>query len=409
MHIWNLVIIGLLNFNIFFAQLPYSDLQSVHSKSSTNGMVNMIDDLGYKFFGVTDSIMNEDLTTKFQSSKLKLLLKTSYEVSEVMIQTIQENKDNISLHTAPISYYELRRNTLFNLNRLSVAFNKNNSNILEYPNLLSITKSIRLLNSLCDEIISYRRSLGIPYIPKIQSKKQDESSATIFNQKRGADGLTHEQWMLIMEGGGGKQAPDIIRLTNRENQKEYIKLKKQNRDIVEAGGIQEIKTFTNFVNGDIYIYRNFPPEQLSIFYSSDNELIKGLVNWILYINAGNNTELSNIFRVTTNENFERNKNQLMSFQFNRKVEDANQNQITVEFYPKNIKISDMTIEQVRMDENSIDFLGQINNTKLEDGLRPLLKIRTVNGDLLNRMKLNVNQMREGLHNYNESIMNLNKY
>ena len=408
----NLLIIYFFILNVGFAQLPYSEIASEKSKSEQNAMVKMVDSLGYKYYGVTDSIMDQKLNNKFHSSKLKLLLVGMYEMSETITQSISQNRTRKKLNIENATFYEIRKGTLLNLKKSSNNLAEN-ENVLLFLDFNTFIESINSANAYCDEIISFRRNIGNLYIPTNPFIKGARNLSEMFEQSRGADGLTDEQWLNIMKAGGGSTAPDLIRTTSRKNQNRFIKLKKRERATVESGEIQRIETFSNTVDGDIYIYQSFPPEQISFLYTSDNELVKGLVNWLIFINSGNSIELSEMFRVGTNESSNSDKSQLLSEQLKRDIKDKNQNNISLEFvkgYFNNINFSNIKIEEVKLENNQITFFGQLANRRhLEEKLKPIFIIENINGDLLERLKFNINQMRKGLNEYNDSIMDLSRY
>lgn len=384
--------------NVCFAQKSYFDYSNQNIELEENGLIKMIDDLGFKFYAVTDSLLTRDLNENFPSSRIQLLLEETYKISYLLKQTIPHFKGNRVSNLSHITFLSLRENTLINLQKLSEIFRRKND-ILQTLDFQNFTSLLNSANLYCEEIISYRRSIGNPYIP-INNYKNNRNLAKNFDRIRGADGLTNDQWMSITRGGGGSAAPDLIRKTNRENQRKLVLLKKQNRAKVEAGLLEDINTFSNEIDGDIYIYRDLPPEQVSILYTTDNELIKTVLNWVIFINAGNPTEITNIFRTGINEGVEKDKSPLFNYQINRKFEDHNHNQVALSFYPRNIQFSD-TVQKVILKNSEIAFLTQEN--------KPLFFIKNINGDLLERIKYNINQMRNGINEYDDSLMNLNRY
>jgi len=393
-----LIIFCLFVLDFCFAQKSYFDYSNQNIQLEENGLIRMIDDLGFKFYAVTDSLLTTELNENFPSSKLKLLLEGTYEISNKLTHTIShfERKKGPNLDNKTFS--GLRENTLLKLQKLSEIFRKKND-ILQKLDFQSFTSLMISADVYCEEIISYRRSIRNPYIPLGKNINTQDFSEN-FDQIRGADGLTDDQWISIMRGGGGYAAPDLIRKTNRENQRKYILLKKQNRAKIEVGQLQDIKTFSNNIDGDIYIYRNLPPQQVSILYTTDNEIIKAVSNWAIFINAGNPTEITNIFRTGIDESIEKDKSPLSNYQINRKFEDHNHNQVALSLYPRNIQLSD-TVEKVILMNYEIVFLNQEN--------KPLFLIKNINGDLLERIKYNIMQMRNGITKYDDSLMNLSKY
>lgn len=393
-----LIIFFLFVLNICFAQNSYYDYSNQNTELKENVLIRMIDDLGFKFYAVTDSLLTRELNENFPSSKIQLLLEETYKISNNLKQTIPNSKENEVSNLSNNTFLDLRENTLLNLQKLSEIFRRRND-ILQTLDFQKFTSLLNSANLYCEEIISFRRSLGNPYVP-VNNNINSQNLAENFDQIRGADGLTDNQWISIMRGGGGYAAPDLIRKTNRENHRKFILLKKQNLAKVETGQLQDIKTFSNDIDGDIYIYRDLPPEQVSILYTTDNELIKTVLNWVIFINAGNPTEITKIFRTGINESFKKDKSPLFNYQINRKLEDHNHNQAVLSFYPRNIQFSD-TVQKIILRNYEIVFLNQEN--------KPLFLIKNINGDLLERIKYSINQMRNGINEYDDSLMNLNKY
>ncbi|MGY5847663.1 hypothetical protein ACW6QP_09600 [Salegentibacter sp. HM20] len=400
-----LVIIFYFILNQGYAQLLYSEVANQKGKSEQNLMVEMVDSIGYKFYGLTNSIMDENLKNHFHSSKLKLLLIEMLNISENLIQSSTQNTTPTNLNTENTTFHEIRTSTLLNLQEASSNLVKNKE-VLLFLDFNTFIESINSAHSYCDEIIYYRRNLGNPYTPRNQFVKKAGKISETFDRSRGADGLTSEQWVNIMRAEGGSNAPDLIRITNRENQNRYIKLKKRERAIVKVGEIQKIEKFSNAVDGEIYISPDFPPEQISFLYTPDDKLVKGLVEWLIFINSGNSTKLSEMFRVGINEDSSNDKSQL-SRQFKRDIKDNNQNQIRVEFLKKDF--SNIIINLVKIKNKQIMFLGYPGNRSTsKNEMEQIFIIKNVNGDLLERIKFNVNQMKKGLNDYDDSIMNLSK-
>lgn len=99
------------------------------------------------------------------------------------------------------------------------------------------------------------------------------------------------------------------------------------------------------------MYSSFPPKQLSFLYSNDNELVKGFVDWIIYINSGNSVKLSEILRVGLDvEIFTKNDiNQSLVRNVYRDIIDKKNNRVRLEFSTKHfdaIKFSDIKITEV---------------------------------------------------------------
>ena len=108
------------------------------------------------------------------------------------------------------------------------------------------------------------------------------------------------------------------------------------------------------------------------------------------------------------------ENSLVRYRY-RDVADHKENKVRLEFsdsYFDKIKFSDITIKEVHINnDNQIAFFGKTNRTDplSKEPEQPIILLKNIEGDLLKRFKMNVHQMREGLHEYDDRIMNLRKY
>lgn len=395
------------------AQLPYSTNDFEYkSKSKDNAIVKIIDSLGYTYFGITDKLMNEELKISFESSKLKLLLENVYKASENIINSTSRNKPISKLKNINISFQEIRRNTLSNLVNARNNITKNKEAFL-FLNLNALIESVSSAKDFCNEIIVYRENIGNPYKSKINLTNKSKKRSKLFDKSIGADGLTNNQWINIMKGGGSN-AHDLIRRIGRENQKTLTELKKKERTAtIEVGDIEKIRTTSNIIDNLIYKYSNLPPSQLSLLYTSDNELIKELVYWIVYINSGNFSKLSEILSpgLNTNTFIDFNLKKLQnSNSIIREIKDQNGNKIVLKLNKKHFeqgKFSDVIIKKVSIEKNQIIFYDNTNKANLLS--EKIIVLKNLEGDLLERIKLNINLIRKGTNEYNDSIMYLSKY
>ena len=401
------------------AQLPYSKKPKYPEKISTGiVMARMVDELVYKYYSATDSLLNDEIRNTFNSSNLpRLLLKGVYQMSENIINYTSENNMKPELKLEEMSFEDFRKNTLLNLKEASSILIKN----AEAPLLLNwplFMKYITFSNAYCDQIIIFRENIGNPFKLKNDFVEQKPYKSKIFEQSLGADGLTNKQWMKIMERGGGRTGHDKIRRTNRINQKIIVELRKEERRAtVTVGNLETIELSSNIVDSLTYTYFYDPPEQLSFLFGSDKELIEGIINWIIYINSGNPVKLSEMFRVGQDIiiTLDTNEDQSLVRDGFRDIVDKEENKVRLEFSEKyfdRIKFSDIIIKEVHINNNTqIEFFGKSNrkdNLSQNPKLTVIL-LKNIEGDLLDRIKLNINQMREGLNEYDDRIMNLRKY
>ncbi|WP_037314212.1 hypothetical protein [Salegentibacter sp. Hel_I_6] len=403
----SLIIFFLFAFNNGIAQLPFSDPTKEKNQSEQNGITRIIDSLGYAYFDITDQLITEELDNNFESSKLQLLLFEMYKVSENIFESVSGNKIAPKSFTISTTFNELRESTLLKLKRSSQR-SLENKDILLYLDFNNFIQNINYARGFYLEIIDYRRTLGRPYISRISSINTELNSVKNFEENRGADGLTDKQWLKIMAGGGGAGAADLLRSTNRINQKAWIKEKKRNRATIEVGEIENIESFSNILNGDVYLYNDFAPEQLSFLYTPDNEIVEGLTRWILYVNSGNHIKISQIFRVGANWTFKDAEGELY-----REIVEESENKIRLEFSSEFLNdegFSNFMIENVKLEKNEITFFSRIiEKNKIIKELTPIFTITNIKGNLLDKIKMNINQMRNGVNSYNESLMNLNRY
>ncbi len=396
-------------------ELPYNK-KPAYPKKNTGGilMAKMLGELGYKYYWATDSLLNDEIRNTFNSSNLpRLLLKRVYQMSENIINYSSESKVKPRLKLEEMSFEDFRKNTLLNLKEASNILIKN-ADSTHFSNLNFFVKSIAFSNSYCDQIILFRENMGMPFKLKNDFIVQKQYESKKFEQTIGADGLTNTQWKIIMERGGGRYATENIRRTKNINQNTVVELRKKERATVIVGNLESIGLSSNIVDGLTYTYFNDPPKQLSFLFSIDKELIEGFINWIIYINSGNPVKLSEMFRVGLDiiMALDINEDQSLVSDSYRDIVDRGENKVRLEFpekYFDKIKFSDITIKEVHINHKTqIEFFGKLNRIdKLpQKPQQIIILLKNIEGDLLDRIKVNINQMREGINEYDDSIMNL---
>ena len=296
--------------------------------------------------------------------------------------------------------------------------------MLLFLNWNDFIKSIAHVDAFCNQIILFREDIGNPSKLKNDSRKQRQSKSKYFDESRGADGLTNQDWKAFMMRGGGTNGHDIIRYVNRWNQGTFVELKKQElaaikkqeRASIEVGNLKTIKITSRSVDGLTYTYSNYPPKQLSFLYSNDSRLIEGINNWILYINSGNSVKLSEMFRVGLDViiSIDDIENQSLVNNSYRDVIDNNENKIQLMFSEKHfdeINFSNIKISKVLIRSTEIQFYAEADspNDLSQKEKEIVIVLKNVEGDLLDRIKVNITQTREGLNEYDDTIMNLSKY
>lgn len=399
-------------------KLPYNK-RPKYPKKITAGIVmaKMVDELGYKYYWATDSLLNDELRYTFHSGNLpRLLLKGVSQMSENIINSTSENKMKSELKLEEMSFEDLRKNTLFNLKEASSILIKN-SDTSFFLNWNLFMKSIAFSDTYCDQIILFRENIGNPIKLKNEVVKQKLSKSKMFDHSLGADGISTRQWVKIMERGGGPFAQGKIGSQRKINQKIIATLRKEEQATVTVGNPEPIELSSNIVDGLTYTYFKDPPKQLSFLFSNDKELIERIINWIIYINSGNPVKLSEMFRVGLDIiiTLDTNEDQSLVNDRYRDIVDKEENKVRLEFseqYFDKTKFSDITINKVHINNNTqIEFFGKSNriDNLSQKPQQKIVLLKNIEGDLLNRIIVNVNQMREGLNNYNDSLMNLRKY
>lgn len=399
------------------AQLPFNK-KPKYPKKLTTGIVMamMIDELGYKYYWATDSLLNDELRHTFNSSNLpRLLLKDVYQMSESIINYTSKNKVKPELKLEEMLFEDFRKNTLLNLKEASSLLIKN-PEVSLFLNLDLFMKTIAYSDTYCDQIILFRENIGNPFKLKNDFIVQESYRSKMFEQRLGADGVTNWQWMVIMRGGGGIYASEGIRQTNRNNLKTMVELRKEERSTVTIGNLETIALSSNIVNGLTYTYFYDNPKQLSFLFNNDKELVEGIINWIIYINSGNPVKLSEMFRVGLDITItpDANEDQSVVRNRHRDIADKEEDKVRLEFSEKyfdKTEFSDITIKEVHINNNQIDFFGK-SNREDNSSQRPqqsIILLKHIEGDLLDRIKVTINQMREGLNEYDDSIMNLREY
>ena len=137
----SLIILIFFIFNKGVAQLPYSDLARKSNQSRQNGIVNIIDSLGYTYFDITDKLITEDLNKEFKSSTIQLLLFEIYKASINILQSVSRDKINPKFFTITATFSQLRENTLLNLERSS-EISSENKDILLYLDFKNFTRNL---------------------------------------------------------------------------------------------------------------------------------------------------------------------------------------------------------------------------------------------------------------------------
>ncbi len=397
--------------------LPYYELPKYSGETGSGSiMTRMIDELGVEYYWATEGLTNNDLYDEFEMPNTsKYLLESLYQLSELMLSYTLKKEVLLFDNLESLPFEEIRSKTLFKIKNCSeVVLKKRTPNEISLWDILNNPLSDFLW--YCDQLKTYRRqseNLYNPGVYPLMSKSQLEK----FKDSRGADGITNEQWLYIskLPNPMGRQA-DIIRAQNRTNNVVEATLKKEARGIVKAGELKEIKSTPTIVEERSYVYYGVSPDQLSFLVSSDSKIINRLIQWIIFINAGNSTALSEIFRFNLYPN---EKGDLIYFNSGntRIISDKEGNSVTIKFISKlidfnninNHRITQVLIGNANDEFNQIKFLA---NSDFENGMNTaknsiILSIESRSGSLLDRIRMNIENKRSDETFYKEELTHLN--
>ena len=400
-----------------YKELPYYELPKYSKEIGSEGiMARMIDELGVKYYWATEGITDNDLYDEFDTPNTsKYLLENLYQLSELMLSYTLKKEVLLINNIESLPLEEIRSKTLFKIKYCSdVVLNKTTPNEVLPWDILN--KPLADFLWYCDQLIANRSQSENPYNPRVDHLTS-ESQYEKFRDSRGADGITNEQWIYIskLPNPMGRQV-DIIRAQNRTNNEVEATLKKEAHGIVEAGELEEIKTTPTIVEGRSYVYYGLSPDQLSFLVSSDSKIINGLIQWIIFINAGNSTTLDEVFRFNLypNENGD-----LIYFNSGntRIISDKEGNSVTIKFISKFIDVSNINnyrITQVltgNVDDanNQIIFIADSDFKNGMDTVNNsiILSIESRSGSLLDRIRMNIENERSDETFYKEELTHLN--
>lgn len=360
----------------------------------------LVDQLGVKYYWATKSLSDIDLENKINNPfRAKLLLLRIYELSE-LLESITSNTPFVQvINSQSFQMKNIRKITLLNFQNASkniinntVSANPFNYDILYNPILDS--------EWYCDELITLKKNSGMP-----SDKRIDTFGAKVkldqFIDERGADGITMDQWLVIknIRGGSGIYF-DVIREQNRINNIVEAKLKRQVKAQVYTGELEEIKLEPKFIEKKPYSYFGELPEQVPFLISSDDEIIKNLILWIIYINSGHPTKLVEIFGFPIYQNA---IGQLIYLSHSniREIVDLNENSVLLKYNKDflnsgnalNTEINKVLLYSKKNEIDKIKFVGNISNNSLLDlNDSVILSIDNIEGKLLERIRMNVENM-----------------
>ena len=393
-----------------------------HSKNKMSQimMAKIVDELGHKYYWATDSLLNAELEEEYHSRNLpRLLLNVVYQMSESLSSFNSDQKKENSFSIEEMSFEDLRENTLLNLKEARNKLIKNTKTSSSF-NMNSFIIPASIADSYCDQIILYREYIGRSFGQKSNSKVKAVPASKLFERELGGDGLTTEQWIELSRYGPQRAFYfENVRNQRKRNTKYLLKLRRQEKPEIEVGNPEPVKLSSNQVEGLTYTYFRNPPEQLSFLYSHDEELIKGIVNWITYINSGNPTKLNKIFKMGLGLTLTIDKKKQGQLSFDnvnyRDVIDKEGNQVRLEYsseYFDGTNFLDIIINEVHINKNNqIEFITQWvkkDHTRRNSQTSVML-LKNIEGSLLKRIKVVIGQIRSNENSYNGDNLNLRKY
>lgn len=402
-------------------QLPYNEKVKYSKKNASHRvMAKLVDELGHKYYWATDSLLNTELLDEYHSRNLpRLVLNVVYQMSEILSSSISDQKIENRLSIEEMSFETIRENTLLNLENVSNILIKDSKKSTSF-NMNSLIILTSITDSYCDQIISYREYIGKSFGPKGNSNIKAVSKSKLFERNLGADGLTTEQWVELSRYGP-QRAFYFANMRNirKRNTKRLLKLRRQEKAEIEVGNPELIKLSSNQVEGVTYTYFRDPPKQLSFLYSPDEELVREIVNWITYINSGNPTKLNKIFKMGLGIiiNIDKNKQGQLSFDNvnYRDVIDKEGNKVRLEYaneYFDGTNFLDIVINEVHINKNNqIGFIAEAlkKDRTRENSQLPVILLKNIEGSLLKRIKVVVDQIRNNENSYDDDKLNLRKY
>jgi len=398
-------------------KLPYRKIPK-YSEDINYGFVmsRIIDELGYTYYWASEGLNKEDYVNEHGSKNILYALLENIDQVSYIIASLALNDPISGNIYVEKSLNELREKTLFNLKNTSnkLYLTEDTANL---PLWGILSKPISDVKWYIDQIISYRRKNGIPCDERIDPLNK-ESKAELFEKNIGADGLTNDQWQMISNLPISSVAKMfLMRKQSRTNSIVLAEFKKQRAAYVEVGELGDVKFEPNIVGGKEYLFLGNRPNQILISISSDLDFINELIQWIVYINSGNEVGVDEIFMISEYRGIDNKIIYLNTKKF-RNIVDQDGDSIKFEIFPNssdtfglnNFKISRVLINSTDLPSNQIVFVGKlINETQMEEGQElKLIYIKNIKGHLLNRIISHIEYFRDYRNDAKEpTLLNLN--
>lgn len=365
-------------------------------------MARIIDDLGFNYYWASEGLGKENIVNEYGSTNvLYSLLENVAQISSVIVSLTLNQPLSDSIYIEK-NLNELRRETLFNLKKTSEElYQTKDSTNLPLWGVLSIP--ISDISWYNEQIISYRRKKGFPSDKRIDGSNK-LSQSKIFEDNIGADGLTNKQWaqISIMPISSVAKA-FLMRKQSRINSSVLVEIKKQRAVYLEVGELENIKLKPNVVGGKEYLYLGNIPSQISLSISNDHDFINELIQWIVYINSGNEVGVDEIFRINEYRDI---NNELLYLNLKRyrNIEDKNGNSIRFEIFPESSIKNDLiryNITRVLVNNsgsftNQITFYGKnIKNAQFDEPQEMIIMhAKNIEGTLIDRIVQNIDYFRD---------------
>ncbi|RXG18363.1 hypothetical protein DSM03_1011045 [Leeuwenhoekiella aestuarii] len=397
--------------NSFAAVFSNSDLNSEDVKRKSV-LALMVDKVAQTYFEATEAL-GDDIPD-FDSSRVKLLLEGMHQATEQMVTLTADEERQERFFKENSTFQEIRQLTLLNLNRAK----HNLINVKTKTPTAHFAKFITVLDaarSFCDQLVIIEGNAERVASLRKWTVSVGKSTAEKFEESMGADNLTISQWLGVMKWGGGKTATEDLRELGRKNQAVLIELKKKERAFVKTGAVEEVKVYADTVDGVRYSYADFPPERWSFLYSPDAELTKELIRWLVYINSGNSSRLSDMLSIGIgSDNFDHNVSEMLKTGANiRILKDAYDNQVVLELNSEIITASNfgaVYLSTVGIKNDQIVYYGSSKDERdVKQELQPILVLKNIQGDLLTKIKKAVEDLRLSLGKYTLPDLGLNRY
>lgn len=413
-----LLLIILLPAGLLYGQtaenLPYKELPKHKFKKASITILasKMLDSVGHNFFWTTDNLIQKDQELSFQSDiEPQLFIKGMHVLSSKISDITQMKNNTLSSYWEQKSFNELRNEILFNIKTVSDYFiNIEYSQAsVDWMTFFDLINGLRQYN---DYILEYRKRIDLPISSALLEKNEYISPLKAFEEQLGADGLTNNQWMTIMEAGGGPIAHEKIARQSKANMRVISQMKKQKTASVDVGELEEIKPFSRTIEDIKYTYYSQPPRQLSFAYDNDLNLLIGLTDWIISINAGRPAALSEVFRIGLNNKLNLYEDYVIGSSVNnRKVIDSQGNSVSIMIDKRYINKDSfwgIPINKVLiMEDNVIKFIRQKpNNTSYGNKEVVVVSIVNIEGTLLKRIKNIIKSSKSGNIDINTATLKL---